>query len=133
MKKKTCSKCKTELTIKDFYCKGGGNVNLQSICKKCTSEIAKEMRITKKLSELNISRSEYDALIEQNSEKCSCCNQIESITSVTGVPKNLIISKNVKTNELQLLCSSCDKIKKGMTDDKEVNETILKYMIEQYT
>ncbi len=121
---KTCSKCKIEKTIGDFYVHQKGNTNkdgLHSICKECCTKRVRindpvKNRITALKRNFNLTPDEYLQLFISQNHACAICKRV-----IRGKKKNLAVDHDHVTGLVRgLLCTVCNRNLLGIFSESKL-------------
>lgn len=126
--KKTCSKCKQEKALSDFYKSSSGKYGLMAECKKCRNSFYKKYiqanpdknrnneRKSRLKNEFNLTIEQYDILSIKQNNICAICQKPCSKN------KRLSVDHCHKTGEIRgLLCNSCNR---GLVHFKDSQENL---------
>jgi len=139
---KTCTKCKEEKLVNNFYRKRAASDGLFSYCKVCEgnrvkkywSENKDKWRKTRRLSNNNyrwkhnygidFCTKKYNEMFEQQNGCCKICN-----THQSKLNRSLHVDHCHKTKEVRgLLCSGCNTGLGLFIDNKEFLLNACKYL-----
>lgn len=111
---KICPDCSELKPIAEFYCR---KEYANSYCKPCWRKRARDQQLLRKYG---ISRSDYEAMLEQQGNCCAICGCHESeneVDSKLSRPRKLAVDHCHVTGKVRgLLCSTCNKCL-GMAKD----------------
>lgn len=130
MRKKICSKCGKEKSIKCFYKRkekyGDG---YRGECKKCHSNYNLKYRLYKNF---NLSLNEYNQLLKNQNGKCIICGQKpkNQINNKGKKGRRLSVDHNHKTGHIRgLLCNYCNfYLLRFLKDDKNRAFGLINYL-----
>lgn len=129
---KTCSKCRVEKPLTDFYVRSGSKGRLPySECKECckarsrvreSDTAVKFDRLIQKA--VRLYGEEALPVIERKiaGDPCDICGEAK-------LPQNMVIDHNHETGEVRgLLCSNCNFAIGLLQEDTAIAEQLIKYL-----
>lgn len=141
MQTKTCTKCKIEKSIKNFYKQRQGKYGVGSRCKSCRlkekqtpkyvqkriayrkSALGKASRKREIVKRYNLTLEQYDKMFEIQNGVCFVCNE----ANPSG--NRLHVDHNHKTGKIRkLLCTRCNLLAGRLEKDNKIVEKIRKYL-----
>ena len=127
---KTCTKCKVEYPLSEFYKSKNGKDGKSTHCKTCTKKRTAKSHdpnraLNNKLKRLyNITLEDYDNMLEAQDYKCAICSSTDP-----GKQGRFVVDHNHETEEVRgLLCWSCNVGIGHMKDDPNVLLSAAQYL-----
>lgn len=135
---KTCTKCRQEKEVVEFYLDGQGYTNGK--CKACSLAYAKSYSqkhpgIQKTASRKHhlqatygITSKEYENLLESQGRCCAICRKTSPYS--TALHKNLLVDHDHTTGKIRgLLCHSCNTLLARAKDSVDLLNQAAKYLV----
>ncbi len=124
---KKCSKCSELKNESEFHYHSGSIDRLNSQCKKCQSETARNSQLFKKFG---ITLQQYELMLKSQNGVCAICNQPETATdNRNGKVKLLAIDHSHKTGNIRsLLCNRCNLLLGRIEVDIERSKKMIIYL-----
>jgi hypothetical protein len=125
--KKQCSACKKWLELNSFYKTNTGTS--VAACKECKLKKSADAHLMKCFG---ITREEYLNMSEAQNHLCAICNQPEkTINNRANKIQQLSIDHCHITGRIRkLLCSRCNLTLGNISDNIEILENAIKYLLE---
>lgn len=139
---KTCTVCKEEKSLDEYYNYKTASDGKMYRCKKCDNEARKKWRKSNpeqaQLSQrgrnlkhkYGITINEYESLLEQQGGRCACCG-VEENTTLYGHNRslNFAVDHCHTTGKVRgLLCNQCNRAIGMLGDTVEGVRRALKYL-----
>lgn len=136
---KSCNLCGEVKLLDEFYKQSNGRYGRQSYCKICergrigewrkknAAEVKKNSRLSYVKRTYNLSKYEYEAMLESQRRSCSICGAHED----TCVGKVLYVDHCHSSGRVRaLLCHNCNSGLGNFKDNTELLETAKRYLLE---
>lgn len=128
--RKTCTKCKQEKSIDDFYVRNKRTMIRQCVCKECTKTRVKSQYDADRVRNNHFKRN-YGITLEQHSEmfeqqdgRCACCGNTGD-----GKWSQLCVDHCHSTGTVrELLCRRCNMVLGEVNDDPTLLLTLAAYL-----
>lgn len=126
---KQCNRCKKEKELKEFSKDSRAKSGTQTRCKKCQSEVKKEMAVYYRAKHLEykygITLEDYDTLKTQQDGKCAICGIEEKYCE----NKRFAVDHDHDTKEVRaLLCKKCNQAIGLLQDSSAFTFNAYKYL-----
>ena len=141
MEKKTCTKCKNERSLDEFYRDARRPDGRSYWCRECWVAFAKQRRDAKgprgrKDEDLRllygITIQDYDRMLKEQNKVCAICKSKELLTNhVSKKRQRLSVDHDHATGKVRgLLCSRCNKALGLFYDDPSILKAATEYLIQ---
>ena len=125
---KTCSKCKTEKRVEDFYpAKHNTTTGLASWCKECSMVVNRECYLRRTYG---LGNKEYEEILESQNYGCAICGKREDTFLLTiGKTKLLAVDHDKETERIRgILCENCNRGIGLLKHDIEILKKAVDYL-----
>ena len=134
--KKACSSCKELKTAAEYSKDSSAKDGMQSACKACKAEYAKQPEAKAKMVEQQLQRRYgvsldwYDETLEAQGGGCGICGTTEP-RGKGGKNGTFCVDHDHETNEVRgLLCFSCNAALGSFKDNPAILQAAADYLIE---
>jgi hypothetical protein len=140
---RTCSKCKVEKPVEEFYLRTrgiNGRTFRESACKDCCRNAVKNTTNIELKSErerryrlkkdFNISIEQYDNMLFKQNGRCAICKNKETVLDQKGRVRRLAVDHDSETEKVRgLLCYNCNILLGKAKDSIDILNSAITYLI----
>jgi len=129
MQTRECTKCKKEISLKNFYYNKSGKYRKSSRCKPCHNEYDYKSDKNNKLKKAyGITLEQYNELLSSQNHKCAICN-IDNNGKYRNKSRAFAVDHCHSTGKIRgLLCSDCNTGIGLLKDNVNFLESAIKYL-----
>lgn len=118
---KMCTKCGVLKSVNDYYKRSNRTGNMQTFCKTCSNENARNSSFKKWY---NLTNLDYNRMFEQQEGKCLICGKHQS-----EFKRRFNVDHDHKTGKIRgLLCFKCNTGIGRFNDNILLLESAIKYL-----
>ena len=152
MQNKTCTDCKIEKPVSEFYLKKSGKHGVAAWCKKCNIRMSREYRAKNKIkvrvkakvyrernkgkikgqylsTKYGITIEQFDQMMAAQDGVCAICGRLETAKNQWGGVKQLAVDHDHETGKVRaLLCTKCNMALGGTDDNVEILAHMISYI-----
>ena len=131
---KSCSQCKEELPLSDFYPRSDRSSGYTSACKSCRAvpqdgEKKRKQRAYRLKADFGLTVEDYQHMKETQGGVCAICNKGETSKSKSGNVKNLAVDHCHSSGKIRgLLCENCNQALGLFKDDTSIMKEAILYL-----